>query len=348
MNSQLNPLNRPDEQKNPVNNVVQILEKICPFVDRVLFSKYSITARAGAYLFALCSTITYFFIFTPLGNHLTGLLWFLSLAPTANSLALYLWDILLPLLTDQLSPVTAKWGGVHRTIYWMPIFQGVLTQLIILNMALVSTPSVREEIDRRFGLRYVKSKGYNHPTTTLEVTRQLTDAPFRKMFTGAHRGIGGGVTALLGAGALSIGGVLFLINKKLDQDNQVVMEKGKMKQAELIVYFLLKEKQLELDRSYNEKVLAIAEKTTSAKKWSNIWTRGEFKTGVAALDYQRTEINYPEETPHELPEALRKTINSLECDKTREYYFRLLQLGLEGIKEGGKTIAAIMTGKNDS
>jgi hypothetical protein len=126
----------------------------------------------------------------------------LSVAPTANSLALYLWDILLPLLTDQLSPVTAKWGGVHRTIYLIPVFQGVLTQLIILNMALVSTPSVRGEIDRTFGVAYVKCKGYNGLSTTYDVAKQLADSALAGGARAAQRGF----TYMSGGTAISVGG----------------------------------------------------------------------------------------------------------------------------------------------
>ncbi len=81
-----NHLNRPDEQKKAVHNVVQILETVCPIVDSFLFTKYSMAATAGAYLFALCSTITFLLISTPYGNHLIGLLWFLNLAPLYDTI----------------------------------------------------------------------------------------------------------------------------------------------------------------------------------------------------------------------------------------------------------------------
>ena len=184
MNSQLNPLNRPDEQKNPVNNVVQILEKISPIVDRFLFSKYSITARAGAYLFALCSTITFLFISTSYGNHLIGLLWFLNLAPIYDNIIHSLLDLLPNLSTKHLPGVGGEWEGfygVYKKLHSILTFHGVLIGMFSLSMLLVSTPSVRGEIDRIFGDGYVEFRGYGEKGETAQLLWSTLVAGFRSL-----------------------------------------------------------------------------------------------------------------------------------------------------------------------
>jgi hypothetical protein len=73
-------------EKGRFHVLISIVEKISPILDRVIFSQSPLLTSVGAYLFALCSTITSFFISSTYGTHLVGLLWFISVATSIDTL----------------------------------------------------------------------------------------------------------------------------------------------------------------------------------------------------------------------------------------------------------------------
>jgi hypothetical protein len=132
----------------------------------------------------MCSTITFFFICTPYGNHLIGLLWFLNLAPIYDTIIHSLVAFLPNFSTEHIPGVREEWGGfygVYKKLYRVLVFHGVLIGMSSLSMLLVSTPSVRGKIDRIFGDGYVEFRGYDEKDETARLLGSTLVAGFRSL-----------------------------------------------------------------------------------------------------------------------------------------------------------------------
>lgn len=258
-----NFLNQPDHDKKPVNNVAQVLEKISPIVDRFLFSKCSIAARAGAYLFALCSTVTFFFICTPYGNHLIGLLWFLNLAPIYDNIIHSLVALIPNFSADHIPGVREEWGGlygVYKKLYRVLVFHGVLIGMSSLSMLLVSTPSVRGEIDRIFGDGYVEFRGYDEKDETVRLLGSTLVAGFRFL-----------PFAILFMGSLSIPilGAQQMIDQRMERACFTYLIESKNRYSLLEVNQRLNQ----LLDLYKDAPPAPAEHEDPYNKWRELWYR---------------------------------------------------------------------------
>jgi hypothetical protein len=141
--------------------VISLMDKTAPYLDKHIFSKYPRLKVFAAYVFGVGSNITYFFMHTIYGHHLLGGLFFVGLVLSTESLLTFFTDFKLTWGEGGLACLREKAAKVDKSLGWLFIVLGALLQLAVLNMYLVSIPSVRGEIDRLFGEDFVRQQGYN-------------------------------------------------------------------------------------------------------------------------------------------------------------------------------------------
>jgi hypothetical protein len=141
--------------------VISLMDKTAPYLDKYIFSKCPRLKVFAAYVFGVGSNKTYFFMHSIYGHHLLGGLFFVGLVLSTESLLTFFSDFKLTWGEGGFACLREKGAKVDKSLGWLFIVLGALLQLAVLNMYLVTIPSLRGEIDRLFGEDFVRQQGYN-------------------------------------------------------------------------------------------------------------------------------------------------------------------------------------------